>query len=230
MPAEIVPVKVPLNGPVPVLRERLTPIAAPTFLGIPFVSCDWTTTAKAALADGLEPPLTDAIASFVGGITALYVTIAAAHLVDVPNVPVALYAPVALTNLYSGSTVILLAALPWLVPTRPIVVYPLPGVNVSELFPSTPIIPSRSSDACVVVAVEPEDGDVLPPMADAVWSSVLDVARPENSFTLIALEDTLGWLQLIEWAFGMAITLCAERITVRTPLVPEPFVMSLFTE
>jgi hypothetical protein len=65
-PRAIVPVEVPPRTPVPVARASDSPVAALTAEALPNGSCDSTTTAKAAAAVGLEPPLTDVTASFVG--------------------------------------------------------------------------------------------------------------------------------------------------------------------
>jgi hypothetical protein len=117
----MVPVRVPPSVPVPVLRERLTPVLLTTLLGTPAAVCDCTTTGKPTPAVGLAPELTEVITSLVGR-AALYVTMAAAQSRLELNVPVAEYAPVALTILYSGLMVMLAAAVPPLVPARPAVV------------------------------------------------------------------------------------------------------------
>jgi len=64
VPAAIVPVNVPPSEPLPVLSERLTPVALTTFVGVPLADCDCTTTGKPTPAVGLEPPLTDTTANF----------------------------------------------------------------------------------------------------------------------------------------------------------------------
>jgi hypothetical protein len=67
VPAVMVPVSVPPNVPVPVFRLRLTPVPVTTLAALPFASWDCTTTLKAVPAVGLDPPLTEVIASFVAG-------------------------------------------------------------------------------------------------------------------------------------------------------------------
>ena len=52
-PLAIEPVRVPPSVPVPVWRLRATPVVEVTLAGLPLASWAWTTTLKAAPADGL---------------------------------------------------------------------------------------------------------------------------------------------------------------------------------
>ena len=89
--------------------------------------------------------------------------------------------------------------------------------------------PINSSDACAVVVVAPEDGAVLFPVADATLSTVAVDAKPENSFAESARAVTLGCVQVIVFPLTNAVTTCADKITVRTPVVPEPLATFLST-
>jgi hypothetical protein len=59
----------------------------------------------------------------------------------------------------------------------------------------------------VVIAVLPEDGDVLLPVKEATLSTVDVGANPIISLALIARERTLGWVQVIVEPFGKKATL-----------------------
>src|SRR5947207_2695081 len=101
----------------------------------------------------------------------------------------------------------------------------VPALNVS-LFVSTPTAPISSSTGCAMVAVEPEDGVVLVPVAEAVLSNAA-VASPENSAALIALAATLFCrVTVMLSVVARAVVMGAEKMTVRTPVVLEPFVLS----
>ncbi len=71
----------------------------------------------------------------------------------------------ALTIRYSGLMVMLVAAVLPLVPRCVRAVKAGSAVNVSPEGPWTPIAPMNNSSACAVVAVAPEDGLVLLPVA-----------------------------------------------------------------
>src|SRR5882724_9445616 len=104
-------------------------------------------------------------------------------------------------------------------------VYIGPGVNVVVLV-STPMAPRSSSSGCAVAAVEPEDGALLLPAAVAVWSSALAPLSPENSLALSDRALTDGWVTVMLSPATSAVVTAAEKTTVRTPEVPDPFVTS----
>jgi hypothetical protein len=87
----------------------------------------------------------------------------------------------------------------------------------------------NNSSACAVVAVAPEDGLVLLPVAVLVWSRVTLVARPENSSAVAARALAEGCVMVMVAPDERAATLWAVRMTVRTPLVPLPFATSAST-
>lgn len=86
-----------------------------------------------------------------------------------------------------------------------------------------------NSSTCVVEVVDPEEGAVLLPVALLVLSRVELAARPENSAALTARAATEGWVTLMVLPAASAATLCADKITVRTPFVPLPFAISAST-
>jgi len=98
-------------------------------------------------------------------------------------------------------------------------------VKVSPLL-STSIAPIKSSLGWLVVAVVPDDGDVLLPVALAVLSRVPDVPRPENSSALIARAASEGCVTVMVFPLTRAAVIGAEKMTLRTPLVPDPCVTS----
>ena len=104
-------------------------------------------------------------------------------------------------------------------------VYPAPGVNDSVFFVSTPTAPSSSSSGCVVTAVALVAGVVSLPVALAVRSSA-EARSPENSLTLTAFDVARGWVTVIVSWLPRAVLTKAEKMTVRTPDVTEPFVTS----
>jgi hypothetical protein len=77
--------------------------------------------------------------------------------------------------------------------------------------------------------VEPDDGEVLLPVADVTLSTAAVLANPANSFAERALAVMLGWVQVIVLPLVKAVATCAEKITVRTPDVPEPLATSRST-
>jgi hypothetical protein len=89
--------------------------------------------------------------------------------------------------------------------------------------------PINSSDACAVVVVAPDDGAVLVPGADATLSTVAVVAKPENSLAESARAATLGCVQVMVFPLTNAVVTCADKITVRTPVVAEPLATLLST-
>ena len=74
-----------------------------------------------------------------------------------------------------------------------------------------------------MVAVEPEEGELLFPVAVMVWSTK---PTPENSLMLTAFAAAEGWETVIVSPATSAVTMRAEKTTVRTPEVPEPFAKS----
>ena len=98
-------------------------------------------------------------------------------------------------------------------------------MNPSPSFDSTPMAPMMSSSAWPVVAVLPDDGDVSFPVAPAVWSAVAEM-KPENSSALRATAATDGYVTTIVSPLSRRVTMRAEKTTVRTPLVPDPFTTS----
>ena len=64
LPARIIPVRVPPNVPVPVVRLSVTVVSVNTVTGVPAAVCACTTTLKPMPAVGLIPPLMEVIANF----------------------------------------------------------------------------------------------------------------------------------------------------------------------
>ena len=94
-------------------------------------------------------------------------------------------------------------------------------MKVSLFAPATPMAPRRSSAAWVVVAVKPESGVVPLLPALLVLSNVPDLARPENSSAVSTrLEVVDGNVTVMVFPAARALTLWAERMTVRTEPVP----------
>ena len=89
--------------------------------------------------------------------------------------------------------------------------------------------PINSSDACAVVVVDPEDGAVLFPVADPTLSTAAVVAKPENSLAESARAVTLGCVHVMLFPLTNAVATCDDKITVRTPDVPEPLATFLST-
>jgi len=141
------------------------------------------------------------------------------------SVPVAVYAPVAVTILYSSSTLMLLSVGPLFPVEAPASgVYPAPGVSTSSCLASTPTTPSTSSSPWEVVNVGPAERAVELPVA------VADRSRPpwipEKSSTLIARATMLSVVTVIVFPGAIAVVTGAEKTTVRTPVVSDPFVTS----
>ena|SRR5439155_8782113 len=105
------------------------------------------------------------------------------------RVPLAAYAPVAVTRRYSGLIVTWRSGEPPLPDSmRDRRVYPVPGVKFSPILVSTPTAPRRSSSVTVVAAVEPDEADAVLPDWLAVRSTL---PIPLNSAALTAFETTL---------------------------------------
>ena len=65
-------------------------------------------------------------------------------------------------------------------------------------------------------------------MPAAVWVRSTK-PMPENSFMLTARTSTEGWVTVMVFPATSGVTMRAERTTVRTPVVPEPFEKSTTT-
>ena len=92
---------------------------------------------------------------------------------------------------------------------------------------STATAPMRSSLACVVVVVDPDDTLVTLPVLLVLLSSRLDATRPENSRALMAFAVTAAEnATVMVLPLTSAVATRAEQRTLRAPLVPEPFVTS----
>jgi len=98
-------------------------------------------------------------------------------------------------------------------------------VNPSFSFDSTPMAPIRSSSACCVAVLFPDDGEVSFPVAPRVRSTA-GAMKPENSSALTAIAARDGCVTVIVSPSSRSVMMYAEKTTVRTPVVPEPFVTS----
>ena len=87
LPLEIIPVKVPLNDPAPVLLERVMVVAEVTLAGFPFASCDWIVTLKGVPAVPVEGTVVYASLVAVAGLNAMRI---APHFLFAPSVTVPL--------------------------------------------------------------------------------------------------------------------------------------------
>jgi hypothetical protein len=90
---------------------------------------------------------------------------------------------------------------------------------VARFVPLNQIAPSRSSAGCEVTGVFSELGERVFPTAVDFWSNAAGV-RPENSLALAAAPEELeGKLTVMTSVSARAVTLCAEQIATRPPLV-----------
>jgi hypothetical protein len=74
----------------------------------------------------------------------------------------------------------------------------------------------RTSAACVLVSVLPDEIELPLPGADAVRSKTALAARPENSSAQTARAVTEGWVTVMVLPTVRAVTLWAENTNVRT--------------
>src|SRR5881409_2400810 len=85
---------------------------------------------------------------------------------------------------------------------------PAPGVKTSVGSPATPNAPKRTSFASVVVAVDPDDGVVLAPLALAVLSRAAVFESPENSLARSTRPAAFGCVTVMRLPIVRALTLC----------------------
>ena len=102
----------------------------------------------------------------------------------------------------------------------------LAGVKLVVESYSYPNAARTNSSGCAVVAVVPDEAEVEAPVLPAVLSAGAELTKPETRIALAARASTDGWV-IVMVPLERAVVTGAEKMSVLTPLRPDPLAMSV---